>query len=500
MTLLTSGSMDARAKDWRLGSVVYQIFVDRFAPPANLESKRSLYPRPRQLRLWSETPKPGTYLEKVGLVSHELEFWGGDFASLSSKMDYVQNLGADVVYLLPIHKALSNHKYDAQDYREIAPEYGTKQEFLALLKNIHRRGMKVMLDGVFNHMGRRSDLFQNAFNNPLSPYRDWFYFDKSYPLGYRAWAGAGNLPALRLETKAVRDYLWNASDSVVKQYLREGIDGWRLDVAFELGPTVLAEITRATHQEKPHGVVIGEISGYPSHWSPAVDGVFNFSALSIVREMLEGKIRGGRVGQMLAHMVQDAGIETLLRSWLLWDNHDTSRLANMIPERTLRHLGQGLQFTLPGSPVIYYGSELGMTGEGDPQNRAPMRWDWVNDKNPDLVWVRKLIALRKRLPALRYGDFTALDTERLLAFTRTTERLSEAVLVVVNPTSESLKEVFPTRIGRLMSWGEVEDVFSGQKIRSITGLLSLEVPPHTMRILIPSLMHTNGYSPYHRIP
>lgn len=495
-----AANTQARERDWRIGPVVYQVFVDRFAQSEDLEAKRSIIRPPRKLMSWSQTPIPGKQVPALGLWSHELEFWGGDLRSLESHLGYIKGLGADVVYLMPIHKAFTNHKYDAQDFTEISPELGTHRDLQSLAGAIHQRGMRLMLDGVFNHMGRTSNLFEQASKSPASPYRDWFYFGRQYPNGYRGWSGVANLPALNLENPAVRSYLWNGDDSVVKRYLREGADGWRLDVAFELGPDYLAEITGAAHQAKTGSDVVGEISGYPADWFPAVDGVFNFSMIQLGEQMLKGQVSGGRAGLMMNHMVMDAGIEHLLRSWLLTDNHDTPRLASDVPNLANRKLVEALHFTLPGAPVIYYGTELGMTGAGDPQNRAPMRWDLVNDDNPNLAWVRRLLAVRKSHPALRYGDFTALDTDRLLAFVRTTGKVAETTFVVMNPTDETVKETFPTRVGRLMSWGGLKDVLSGKEARTINGLLSMEMAPRSVEILVPILNKVGGYTPYHRIP
>src|SRR5262249_23659789 len=156
-----------------------------------------------------------TYLESLGLYSHELDFWGGDLAGLAGKLDYIQGLGADVLYLTPIQKAFTNHKYDTQDYMQISPEFGTHQDLIALARQAHKHGMKIMLDGVFNHIGRTSDRFQSALKDPGSRYRDWFYFGKEYRSGYRGWAGVGNLPALRLENPEVRRYLWGGQNSIV---------------------------------------------------------------------------------------------------------------------------------------------------------------------------------------------------------------------------------------------------------------------------------------------
>ncbi len=499
MALPNATDFQARASDWRNGAIVYQVFVDRFAPPKSLSSKRALIKAPRLLKQWSETPVPGHVIPELGLWSHELEFWGGDLRSLSGKLDYVQSLGADVLYLTPIAKAFTNHRYDTQDYAQISPELGTKADLVHLVSDVHARHMKLMLDGVFNHMGRTSPTFQDALSHSNSPFRKWFFFSSQYPGGYRGWSGAANLPGLRLENPAVRSYLWNAPNSIVKQYLRDGIDGWRLDVGFELGTDFLSEITRSAHATKPGSAVVGEISGYPSNWFPAVDGVFNFLPSRLIEEALNGNLAGGKVGRMLQQSVDDAGVENLLKSWLLVDNHDTARLADIVPDMAKRKLILAMQFTLPGSPVVYYGTELGMEGAGDPQNRAPMRWDLVTPSNPVLSWTKKLVDLRRKLPALKYGNFTALETEKLVAFSRTTDRLKDTVIVAANPTDQVVKEVFPTRVGRLMSWGELQDLVGGQSVRSINGCLTLELKPYQTMVLSPVTAPVKGASPYNRV-
>lgn len=489
-----------RAKDWRIGAVVYQVFVDRFAPTADIESKKKIILPPRQLMPWSETPKASQFDPATGEYPHTIQFWGGDLNSLRGKLGYIQDMGADVLYLNPIFKAFSNHKYDTDDYMEIDPEYGAKADFLKLVDDVHARNMRLVLDGVFNHMGYRSPKFQSALHDPKSPYRDWFTFDKSLPNGYLGWVGIAGLPVLNLANPTVEDYLWAGRDSVVKSYLRDGIDGWRLDVAFDIGPRYLSGITHAAHEEKPGSLVVGEISGYPADWFDAVDGVFNFHSLALAEAMLRGEITGGRAGKMLDQVAKDAGLENLMRSWLLIDNHDTPRAADIIPDFQDRKLVELLQFTLPGSPVIYYGSELGMKGEGDPEDRAPMRWDLANANNLEWNWMRQMVKLRKTHPALKYGDFKVLESDQLLAFARTTDKVGDTVIVVVNPTDREVIEMMPTRVGRLMSWGELDDVLTGTSTRSIEGLMRLVVKPRTAMVLVPNIAKSNGYSPYDRIP
>jgi glycosidase len=483
---------DLRANDWRNGAVVYQVFVDRFVPPANPQAKQSLYPTP--LRDWSQTPEPTAYDPGIKTYPHVREFWGGDLKGLRSRLDYIQEFGADVVYLQPIFKSPSNHKYDTEDYFTVDPQIGSEADLRGLIDDLHHRGQRLMLDGVFNHIGKSSAVF----NDPSK--KDWFFFGSEYPNGYRGWAGVDSLPALQLENPAVRDYLWQGRDSVVRRYLRMGIDGWRLDVAFEIGPTFLREITKAAHRTKPGSAVVGEISGYPSGWEGSVDGTFNFTPIALTRAMIDGTITGSQAGQTLNHMVEDGDIVTLLKSWLLVENHDTPRMANLLKGAELRRIATTLQFTLPGSPCVYYGEELGMEGSGDPENRAPMRWDLAVASNPDNAWVAALSKLRQSRRALRVGDFVPLDTNRLLGYARTTDRLREATFVLINPTADKVHESLATRVGTLMSWGELEDAFSHRRLRSINGFMDVEMAPHSVLILSPVVERSSGYSPYGRIP
>lgn len=374
------------------------------------------------MRDWSEVPQPGTYLSDAKLNSQELDFWGGDLASLISRLDYVQHLGADVLYLNPIHLAYTNHKYDALDFQKISPEFGTHADFMPLAADVHARGMKVVLDGVFNHMGQNSPIFQDAMTNAESAWRDWFALGSQYDGGARVWTGHHNLPELNLENSAVRAYLYEDDDSVVRRYLRDGADGWRLDTAYELGYTYLRDLTHAAHEEKAGSLIVGEIVNYPDQWLKSIDAVMNFSLRHIILDLIAGVTAPATAGRRIGHLIRDSGIEPMLKSWALLDNHDIPRLATRIPQLAQRRLAQALQFTLPGAPNIYYGSELGMTGGDDPANRGPMRWDLASDGNPEFVWMTKLITLRKQHRALRIGNFRLIDSDRLLAFERYTNR------------------------------------------------------------------------------
>lgn len=494
------GVFDKREKDWRNGAVVYQVLVDRFAPSANLDAKRALYPAPKVLRRWDETPKRGVYLDSEKLWSHEIEFWGGDLASLVGKLDHVQGMGADVLYLNPVHLAYTNHKYDAFDYNAISPEFGTRADVKRLAANVHQRGMKLVLDGVFNHMGRNAPIFKDAQANAQSQWKNWFYFGSQYQSGVRVWWLAENLPELNLENPAVRAHVYGAKDSVVRSYLRDGVDGWRLDVAVDIGFRWLEELTRAAHAEKPGSLVVGEIANYPKEWFPAVDGVMNFTLREIILRVADGRLDPPLALRMIDRMVQESGTENLLKSWLMLDNHDTERLASALPDERQRRLAQVLQFTLPGAPNIYYGSEVGMTGVPDPEMRAPMRWDLVRDDNTTLAWTKKLVQLRKAHRALRVGDFRVLTSQRLLAFERHTDRARDTVIVLANPSKADVQETVMLANSKLMNVWDLVDRLDGKtRVKLSAGLLHVTLPAGAVLLLTPELSPGGGYSAYKRV-
>lgn len=495
-----SSVFDKREQDWRNGAIVYQVLPDRFVPAANLDAKRHLYPAPKRLRSWDEMPQRGSYLPAEKLWSHEIDFWGGDLASLATRLDHVQGLGADVLYLNPIHLAYTNHKYDAFDYAAVSPEFGTRSDVRALAADVHARGMKLVLDGVFNHMGRNAPIFQEALANPQSKWRNWFYIGPQYPGGARAWWLAENLPELNLENPAVRSHVWGNPDSVVRSYLRDGVDGWRLDVAVDIGYQWLGELTRAAHAEKPGSLVVGEIANYPRDWMPAVDGVMNFTLREIILRLADGRMAVSLAQRMIDRMVQDAGPGGLLKSWVFLDNHDTPRLATVLPDVQQRRLAQVLQFTLPGAPNLYYGTEVGMTGGDDPEMRGPMPWQRVAAGHPDLAWTKQLVAWRKAHRALRVGDYRPVTAHKLLAFERHTDRALDTVVVIANPSSEAVTETVLVANSNLMNNWDMVSLDGQTRVKISTGMLNLSVPAGATLLLKPEASPGGGYSAYKRVP
>lgn len=490
--------LEARRSDWRNGAVVYQVFLDRFAPSAKKDPK--VYEEPRKLRPWSETPASGHYIEKYKVWSHEVDYWGGDLTSLTGKLDYLQSLGVDVVYLNPIFESLTNHKYDASDYQKIDPVYGDRQQLKKLCDDLHSRGMRLILDGVFNHMGRRSPLFQRALQNPGGPEHKMFQWKDGKAIG---WADVENLPELRLESPAVREYIYAAPDSVVQSYLRqEGIDGWRLDVAFDLGFKYLEELTATAHRVKPGSAVIGEIWNYPQDWYPAVDGVMNMHGRTLLLGLMQGSVSGPVAASMWETMIDDAGYDHILKAWIVLDNHDTPRLNHILKEEWQVRMARVLQFTLPGSVNLYYGSELGMEGGDDPTNRAPMRWDLVDDSNPTLALHRKLLKLRNDYPSLRYGDFRKLHSSKLFAFLRKTVSAKETVVVLANPGDQPVKELLQLPDSKLQDRTPMINLLQpGKELMIQAACLEVELAPHEVLVLAPDTKpRGKGYDRYDRLP
>lgn len=498
-----AAEMKQRDSDWRIGSVVYQVFVDRFVPPADLdlETTRALFPEPCALRAWSERPQKGSQNKEVGYWEHEYEFWGGNLVGLTSKLQYLQEIGINIVYLQPICRAFSNHKYDATDFLELDPQYGTLNDFARLVEGIHARGMRLVLDGVFNHMGHNNPVFKEALGNPASVKRGWFYFDNKHERGFKTWSGTDNLIELRLESPSLQDYLWKGQGSVVATWLRRGADGWRLDVASELGFDLLASLTEHAHRHKEGSLVVGEVWAYPPRWTSAMDGVLSLHLGVLILGFAEHKCCGTVLTQSVARLVEDSSIQEVLRSWIVLSNHDMPRLASRLPDLQMRKLAQVLQFTLPGCPLVYYGDEIGLEGGEDPDNRATFQWQQAGEENAMLVHTRVLTMMRQRLRALRIGDFRALPTREATAFVRSTEKVMDTVVIMANSRNEAVQEMVVVPDPRILGHTLFRDELGSSEVRAIGSTLTVEVPPQA--VLVFAMVDESG-SPsgdqYKRMP
>ncbi|MDP2007941.1 MAG: alpha-amylase family glycosyl hydrolase [Rubrivivax sp.] len=275
--------------------------------------------------------------------------------------------------------------------------------------------------------------------------------------------------------------------------------GWRLDVAVDIGFQFLDELTRAAHAEKPGSLVVGEIANYPKEWMPAVDGVMNFTLREIILRLASGRMTVPLAQKMIDRLVIEAGPGGLLKSWLMLDNHDTPRLATALPDLQRRRLAQVMQFTLPGAPNLYYGSEVGMTGGEDPEMRAPMRWDLVQEGQPDLAWTKRLVALRKAHRALRIGDYRPVTAQKLLAFERHTDRALDTVVIIANPGDVEVSETVLVGNSKLMNNWHMVSPDGSARVKIVTGLLDVTLPPGGVLVLKPEPSPGGGYSAYKRV-
>lgn len=448
------------------GLVMYQIFPDRFNKKGDCDTTEKLTPfhlhdNPYDLPVYEP--------DHAGIVQNN-DFFGGNLCGIIQKLPYLKELGVNAIYLNPIFKAFSNHRYDTADYLKVDPLLGTNDDFRHLCNSAHDLGIKVILDGVFSHTGSDSLYFDihnrfgvGAYHNPDSPYRSWYQFT-DYPKGYTAWWGILTLPCTEELNPDFRHFIFN---KVIPYWLSLGADGWRLDVADELPEEFLEELYSAVKREKPQALVLGEVWEDASNkisygvrrkylQGKSLDAVMNYvwrdAIIRFVRREISAEDFAESVMTICEHYPQDAINATMN----LLSTHDTPRILTVlgtdyVPESRKDRAGFRLQeeqrkiaknrlylaafllFCLPGSPCIYYGDEIGLEGFEDPFNRG-----YMGDRDGDndiASCFRALAAMKNQSPALRFGNLTPLLAEKgLFAFLR--KERTEQVLCLVNCNHE----------------------------------------------------------------
>lgn len=409
---------------WLTDGVVYQVFPERF-------EKGNPALDPPGVTSWSD--------EKPTAAS----FYGGDLAGIIRRLPYLQELGVTVLYLTPIFTSPSNHKYDTVDYYAIDPHFGDKATLRKLITKCHEANIKVILDAVFNHSGRQFFAFQDVLKKGKdSPYADWFHID-SFPVktkpvpNYETFSvGIATMPKLRTENPKVRRYLLD----VARYWLEEfKIDGWRIDVANEVDHSFWREFRAVVKKVSPDAYIIGEIWHEALPWlrGDEFDGVTNYP----LREACLGFFAQGSVdAERFAEAIQRNLFlypEPMLRaSWNLLGSHDTERFITACQgDGKKAGLGAVFNLTWLGTPLLYYGEEIGMEGADDPDCRRPMLWErdrWDLDLY-DLY--RTLIRLRKRETALRRGKAYVLyadGADNTLVYLRQGPAKEELAAVAMN--------------------------------------------------------------------
>jgi len=399
---------------WVKDIIWYQIFPDRFSA---LDSTSRLP--------WGKLPVKNN------------ELYGGNIKGIIDKLPYLMDLGFTGIYFTPIFKSPSAHKYDTTNYFEIDPQFGTLEDFKLLVKKAHESNIKIMLDGVFNHVGYQHEFFQDVIKyNEKSIYKDCFYIDR-FPvidpskktLNYKTFAFAKTMPKWRTEAPLAQKHLLD----VIKFWIKEcDIDGWRLDVSNEISHDFLRKIKIAARETKKDVFILGENMDDSTPWlqGDQLDATMNYDFSYPTWSYFEGKISLNTFKDTITTYLTKTPKHTLSHMFNLVGSHDTIRIKTRLNEDIRRskliHLWM---FASAGNPNIYYGDEIGMSGQQDPDNRRCMLW---NENDQDLSFknfIKKLIILRKTHPSFKTPDYHFIDLD-FLAFTKTSE--NETILFLLN--------------------------------------------------------------------
>ncbi len=447
---------DFTTPDWAKGAIIYQIFPDRFHKAGKVDLTGKLKPYTVHKDWYEEVEwEP----DRWGRVLNN-DFYGGNFKGIREKLDYIASLGTTILYLNPISKAFSSHRYDTGDYKTPDPMLGTEAEFTALCEAAHKRGIRVVLDGVYSHTGSNSLYFnregafpsKGAHNSTESPFYSWYTFH-NWPDSYNSWWNFDTLPTVNKMDPAFIDYIITGEDSVVAHWMKLGADGFRLDVADELPDEFISLLRQRIKGINPDALLLGEV------WEDAstkvaygrrrtyftageLDSVMNYPFRTAIINYVRGHDGGAGLKETVMSIVENYPPEVVQCNMNLLGTHDTPRILTALvddfsgsrEEMAKRRLSRNqydiaydrllmasfLQYTLPGSPSLYYGDEAGMEGGRDPFNRRP--YPWGRENEDFLNHFKRLGALRRNHPAFRLGDIQFFQAgDRHVGFTRSYE-------------------------------------------------------------------------------
>ena len=416
--------------EWAKGVIYYQIFPERFADgnPSN---------NPPECQEWGTAPNRENYM-------------GGDLEGILEKLEYLDSLGVECLYLTPIFKGDYNHKYATTDYLEIDPSFGTKETFRKLVETCHKYGLKIILDGVFNHCGIHFAPFQDVIEKQeLSRYCDWFYINK-FPVEvsetdavYECVGDYGYMPKLNTANPEVQSYIYNVMVFWLNEY---HIDGWRLDVADEIDPSLWARIRYRIKSAYPDCLLLGETwgDGFSLLDGKSVDSIMNYVFRDSMRDFfargsIDAKMFNHRICQMRSHYPEE--IRQALFQPL--DSHDTERfLWNCKGDIRRLKLAALFQMCFPGAPSIYYGDEIGLNGDNDPDCRRCMEWKTEKQNTEVLSFYKKIISIRKSYSCLRTGNIIPLVCKKMI-YGYLCQSENQQIYVLMNGTEEEYEVRLP---------------------------------------------------------
>ena len=463
-------SPDFTTPDWAKGAIIYQIFPDRFhrSGKCNLTGKLRPYTIHRH---WDEDVDWAP--DENGIV-HNNDFFGGNFRGITEKMDYIASLGTGIIYLNPISKAFSNHRYDTGDYKIPDPMLGTEADFKDMCDAAHARGMKVILDGVYSHTGSNSLYFDRertfggngAYCRQDSPFYHWYTFYQ-WPNNYHSWWNFDTLPTVNKMHPDFIRYVITDEDSVVAHWMKLGADGFRLDVADELPDEFIRMIHDRIREINPEALLMGEVWEDASNktaynhrrryfTNAELDSIMNYPFRTAILNFMRGRDDGRGFKETIMSIVENYPSQVVACNMNLLGTHDTPRILTALvddfdgsrEEKARRRLSRNqlevardrlmmasfLQYTLPGCPSLYYADETCMEGYKDPFNRRT--YPWGREDTEILGHFRCLGKLRTQNIALRLGDIRfTVASDRHLAYTRSAQ--GQTLSIYVNRSGDA---------------------------------------------------------------
>lgn len=506
---------DYKTPDWFRGGVMYQIFCDRFARGKDTNSlsvRTDILPR-----TWGDTPYYKS--EQFGGAYLANDFFGGNLKGITEKLDYLSDLGVQTLYLNPIFKAYSNHKYDTGDYECIDPMFGTEDDFVNLCKSAEENGIRIVLDGVFNHTGSDSKYFNKngsyptvgAYQDKASPYADWYSF-KTFPDQYTCWWGIKTLPHVNELSPSYVDYILTGKDAIIKKWLRLGASGWRLDVVDELPGTFVKTLRKAVKSEKEDAVIIGEV------WEDAsnkisygeqreylngheLDSAMNYPLRDALIKFTLGHIGGAEFNARINTLKENYPPQAFMAMMNFLSSHDTERILTVLSgadshlsrdeqaefmlygedlekAKARLRLITALQMTLPGTPCIYYGDETAMQGFGDPFCRRCFPWGQTDTELTDFF--KAIIKTRTQNDALKSGQFETVYGEGpASAYLRYTE--NKIMLIACN-TETAHDWNMTLELGKYGA-KQLKCLHTAEAHHSENGRFNINLPPCSYKIM-----------------
>ncbi len=494
-----------KVPEWAQDAVYYFIFPERYRN-GNPDNDPKVGARKYQShnievhKSWLDKPyKPGT---GDGSDPHyNNDFFGGDLEGIIQKLDDIKDLGANAIYMTPVFKAASNHKYDTADFHEIDPAFGTNADFTRLTQEAAKRGIRVIPDASLNHVGADSKYFDRFGNfkteglgafadnriQTNSPYASWFTLDATQTdpdKQFKGWVGVADLPELNKNSAGWRQFAYGDKDSVTRKWLKLGASGWRMDVAPWVPDDFWREWRKAVKQTKPDAVTIAETWFDASKYflGDTFDATMNYVMRNAILDFANGSDARTLIAN-LEHLREAYPPQAFHALMNLLSSHDQARALYVLGGTTTAsadamqkakqklRLATALQMSLPGAPTVYYGDEVGLTGGDDPYNRMPYPWADLGGQ-PDMALradFKALLKLRQEKPVLRRGQLSAplLSTANSMVLTRHTA--DAQVLMAFNNSDQIQTHTFtaPTALLKrqgTMWWGHGTVKINGKEM------------------------------------